>query len=185
MCWKGRVPQSHYEFRRAIVLSKMDPLRYLPRQLTAKSQMSKFSCKNMKRGTSARSKRKSTSSEATMTRAKRQHESILLKRSVYVTDGALSLNGALNIRLSREVPHMFDPVPKEDVGGKSCQLCRWAAGVKLMSQLVKCEDCSIILCTSCWRPFHTVEDLGEVKSELAAAVMERKKGMEKGAAKND
>jgi len=176
---RGRKFLPQYEFRRHTILAKLDPLKYLPPQVKASSITTKFlkQQRNRKRKISARSNRDS-SSPGTRSKSKKP------SRSVYVNDNSLAPNGALNIRLCREVPHMLDPVGKHDVGGKSCQLCRWATGVKLMSQLVRCEDCGVILCTSCWRPFHTVEDMDEVKSEIEAAALERKKAA-KGAAKKD
>ena len=174
---KNRKILPHYEFCRRIILAKIDPKTHLPMQVSSPSTVTKFVAKSTrKRETSTRTRRQNEMAEpaVAVTRAKKLKEDNFSKKSVYVTDKSLSPHGTLNIRLSRQVPHMLDPVTRDAVKGRSCQLCRWASGTKNKSHLVKCDDCNVICCVWCWRPFHEVEDLEEIKEDLAAACFERK-----------
>ncbi len=175
-CKKGKKPLSQYDFRRAIVLAKIDPEDYAPLQKISAST-TKYAHKKTRAGKSIskrseaeKKKREAAKVGATTRRvASKKRETV----SEYINDDALHPQGHLSKRLNRGLPHMFDPVAKEDVKGKCCGLCRWATGLKKMAQLVHCDDCNVTLCTWCWRPFHTVEDLHAIKEELEEKCLER------------
>ena len=77
MTFHGKNPLPHYEFRRRIILAKLDPLKYLPKQIKCTSKTSKFISASAQRTSierSERMKRLWTDSSYSSTRSKKKKE---------------------------------------------------------------------------------------------------------------
>jgi hypothetical protein len=69
-------------------------------------------------------------------------------------------NGSLRRCLDDE---MHYPV-KADAKRPYCSLCRWAErdhDHKMRSNIVSCDKCSVSLCISCFKPFHTISTISK------------------------
>jgi hypothetical protein len=65
------------------------------------------------------------------------------------------------MRLNRAFTHF--PIP---VGGRvRCGLHRWC-NVEKFGGVVECEDCKVVLCTACYKLFHTCDDMLAKKKQL-------------------
>lgn len=95
-----------------------------------------------------------------------------IKRAKRVNDSSLDPSlGALRDRLSSEY-HYIEPSKSKD---PVCSLCRWAGSSKgsdRMESRVRgksigsCDKCGINLCLKCFKPFHTIGNVGKLRSEV-------------------
>lgn len=77
-------------------------------------------------------------------------------------------------RFDLRVRHLPEPSMRERSGGQCCSLCRWATGRKYSSQLLKCHDCSVLLCSWYYCLFHTVAYLDDThKKKLQEEIFQR------------
>ena len=84
------------------------------------------------------------------------------KRATPVTDITLCpRTGVLRdrLRVQRGV-HM--PLPS-DSREAQCAMHRWATKEKKRSQILKCATCQIHLCSECYKLFHTVEEVAQLR----------------------
>ena len=84
----------------------------------------------------------------------------------------------LNItRLDLTLRHLPEPNLRSsrNPSGICCFLCRWATGKKLSSQLLRCLDCNVSLCSWCYGLYHTTSVIDKnMKSWLANEIETRK-----------
>jgi hypothetical protein len=95
------------------------------------------------------------------------------RRRAKFTDAAMSKQGSYgDMRLNRAFMHL--PIPVS--GRVRCAIHRWC-NVEKMGSLVECEDCKVVLCTSCYKMFHTCEDMLANKKELVKQFCQEKEEM--------
>jgi hypothetical protein len=95
-----------------------------------------------------------------------------IKRAKHVNDSSLDPSmGSLRDRLSSEY-HYIEPSKSKD---PVCSLCRWAntsKGSDRMESRVRgksigsCDKCGVNLCLKCFKPFHTIGNVGKLRSEV-------------------
>ena len=148
-----KVPLSHYDFLKAISLCWINPdtVEY---SITAASLRSS----DPRSSSSSSSSTASTTSTAVTTRKRKRDESNKKKNATRFTTLALHpQNGSLNGRLNHVMfSHLATRSDKKEA---SCQLCHFIKNKRVRAQLLKCEDCNVILCVDCYKTFHTVDDL--------------------------
>lgn len=85
------------------------------------------------------------------------------QRSVRVSNTSLQPSGTLQKRLHRHLLHW----PKEATGTRQrCTIHRWASGVEVKNNVMRCSDCEVHLCVNCYALFHMVPNLVDKKDEL-------------------
>ena len=95
-----------------------------------------------------------------------------IKRAKHVKDSSLDPSmSSLRDRLSSEY-HYIEPSKSKD---PVCSLCRWAntsKGSDRMESRVRgksigsCDKCGVNLCLKCFKPFHTIGNVGKLRSEV-------------------
>jgi hypothetical protein len=79
-----------------------------------------------------------------------------------VNDIVLDLhNGSLRRYLDDDIHY---PVIA-DAKRPCCSLCRWAKqdhNFEMRSNIVSCDKCSVSLCKSCFKPFHTISSISKL-----------------------
>ena len=193
---EGKHAMSHYDFRKAIVLAKVDPLghgsrtqresiafqrgnpKVMPRVVNKRANKAAESTRmlSMRNVRSARARPRATG----RSKAKAPKE----QRGTYVTANRVARGQThmSSMRLNTSLCHHPIPLPfllgKPYGYGKCCSLCRWATGNKYTAQLSCCVDCDTILCVWSHKTFHTVKDLVDVKHVLYREILTRKHAKE-------
>jgi hypothetical protein len=155
---------SHHDFRKAVALSWINqPLYWTPpkkkptREQQAQYEGPSMSKKKMTPGSSTRSKKR-TATGTSLSPADAGKK----KRRQKFTDAALSQKGSYGeMRLNRAFTHF--PIPVS--GRVRCSIHNWCDFEKF-GGVVECEDCKVVLCTACYKKFHTCNDLLANKKEL-------------------
>ena len=147
---EGAVPMSHYDFRKEIVLAKVDPLghgaptyrEYFAVQRGDPRAMSRMIKKRKDRSTY---KKRQTMYPGSKRYATKQPDakcpSAKKKMGIYVTANRVGIEsiGMSATRLNLKLPHHHGPLPhlegKAYGYGICCSLCRWETGNKYMAQL--------------------------------------------------
>ena len=84
-------------------------------------------------------------------------------KAVKMTDKALDpYTGMLRYRLDHTLLHF--PVPNKKVHA-NCQLHLWMTKKKYRKQLMQCPVCNVVLCIECYRPFHVIPNLIDLKND--------------------
>ena len=186
---EGEVPISHYDFRKTIVLAKVDPLGY-----GAPTQRESFAVQRSKPRAMSRMinkrkdrytyKKRQTSSAGSKIYATKQPASKLPaaknKMGTYVTSNCVSIEpiGISATRLNPRLTHNLKPLPhlegKAYGYGRCCSLCRWETGNKYMAQLPYCAYFNTVLCVWCNKSWRNVQDLVGVKDVLCQEIILRK-----------
>lgn len=178
---KGKTPLSHYEFRKMVVLAKLSPTEYgadkQKESIAVQRGDHRFRTRKpltSKRSISSVSSTASTADDISLRPRKNAKEG----RSDYATVKRILENGSnLNMRrLDLSFRHLPEPnLRTGDTNGQCCFLCRWATGKKLSSQLLRCVDCNVSLCSWCYGLYHTTSSLDDnMKLWLANEVAKRK-----------
>jgi hypothetical protein len=94
-----------------------------------------------------------------------------VRQSVRVTNGSLHPDGALNKRLQRDLFHW----PRHAKQNQQCTLHCWASNVKLKDKVLRCTDCKVHFCVSCYQLFHMVPNLVEKKEQMGYSCKNNKK----------
>jgi hypothetical protein len=157
---------SHHDFRKAVALSWIhQPLYWMTppkkKKPTTREQQQQYegpsmSKKKMSPGSSTRSKKRMATDRLSPSDTGKK------RRRQRFTDATLSQKGSYGeMRLSRAFTHF--PIPVS--GRVRCAIHNWC-DVKKSGGVVECEDCKVVLCTACYKKFHTCNDLLADKKEL-------------------
>jgi ribosomal protein L37AE/L43A len=170
---KGLKPMSHYDFRKMIVLAKICPTLHGAKKQQGSIASQRGDQRSAASSSKGRSKR-ATETAAASTRAAKQQK---METSTYASHGRVENdNSDFNmIRLERSLHHLPEPVDNEK-RGKCCALCRYATGKKLRANILRCGDCKTILCSFCYKPFHTLPSISAAKNKLCDEINERCNG---------
>jgi hypothetical protein len=150
---------SHHDFRKSVALAWINQ----PKYWTPKKQQQHYTGPNM----SQEKKTGSSTKQAIRKSKKRMATNILLGlqksgRRAHITNAGMSEHGGYaDSRLNRAFCHFLISVK----GRVCCAIHRWCNFEKLGS-VVECEDCKVVLCISCYKMFHTCQDIMAKKDEL-------------------
>ena len=159
----GKTPMSHYKFHEAIGLALIDPTKYWPDRMANKKRKTSPITETE---TNQRTQRKQvvpSSLEAPQQPSGcSSASSTMKKRATPVTDITLCpRTGVLRDRLRvQRGAHM--PLPSDSKEAQ-CAMHRWATKEKKRSQILKCATCQIHLCSECYKLFHTVEEVAQLR----------------------
>jgi hypothetical protein len=167
---------SHYDFRKSVALEwinekQMASRRNLVMMLNNESDDDSVAKKD---GTSTGKKRPRQDDSAekrTSKRIKEKEKEQKTKRSVRVSDASLQPDGALKIRLRRDLFHW----PKQAKANQRCVIHRWSSGVEHKDKVLRCTDCEVHLCVGCYQLFHMVPNLLEKKEKMCKMFIEEQK----------
>ena len=186
---EGEVKISHYNFLKATVLAKIDPLGH-----GAPTQRESFDVqrgnprampimikKRKDRSTYKKRQTRSAGSKKYATKKPDDKCTESNKKMVsYVNANRVGIEsiGIIETRLNPELHHHPEPLPhlegKEYGYGICCYLCRWATGKKYTAQWYYCENCNTVLCFWCNKSWHSVQDLAGVKDVMCREILLRK-----------
>ena len=138
------MPRTHYEFIQDIALVWLKPSQYWPN-------------KKISAGSGQNASDSSTVAASVVTRRCNPPP----KRSAKFTENYLNLySGSLWCRLDCRLNHL--PLRNDKPEG-SCQMHWWSKRDKYRKQLLKCPASNVILCLDCYKPFHEVSELNNMK----------------------
>ena len=139
-----QMPQTHYEFIQDISLAWLKPSKYWPK-------------KKSSTGSGQSSSGSSTVSASVVTRKCK----LSPKRWAKFTESSLNpYSDSIWCRLYWILNHL--PLRNDKPEG-SCQMHWWSKRDKYCKQLLKCPACNGILCLDCYKPFHEISDLNNMK----------------------
>jgi hypothetical protein len=161
----GKTPLTHYNFRKAAILAKINPGEYGTPKQQQSVAFQRGDHRGMPRG--GGSKRSVANSVDTA-------NDFIHGR--YMTSASLASTGSIfnEMRLNPTLCHLPVPVEERCHSSKCCTLCRWATGKKYKAQVSWCEACSVALCVWCFKSFHTVVDLQLKKDMFCLEIVARK-----------
>ena len=155
---------SHYKFRRAIILVKIAPDEYSAKNHQHSIAFQRNDKRSVSRMNSSKRSSSSVASASTQGSTKKQ----LRSEFATVTRLDSSVSPFNNRRLDfANYMHLPEPSIRSVGSGLFCSLCQWSTGKK--SQLLKCLDCNVILCSWCYQTFHVaprLDDSTKIKHEL-------------------
>jgi hypothetical protein len=169
---EGVIPMSHYEFRKRIALAWMNPDKYWPNRFSKKAQNSSAG------GTNSTN---TASSQSTLSRKRgpdsldSESSSVCNKKKCYgvrVTDRNLDpRTGELRNRLGFGPGQHGPVVPSQKY--PACALHNWAYygnkdGV-VRKQILFCDTCKVSLCVPCWKRFHEIQEVADLKASMGAS----------------
>ena len=171
----GKTLGSHYEFWKMVVLAKVSPADYgadkqqLPMAVQRRDH-------RFRTRTPSSSKRSisSLSSVSFSSRKKVKNDKCNYATVKRVSEDRSHLNIT---RLDLTLRHPPEPNLRSsrNPSGICCFLWRWATGKKLSSQLLRCVDCNVSLCSWCYGLYHTTSVIDKnMKSWLANEIEKRK-----------
>ena len=185
---EGEVPMYHYDFGKAIVLSKVDTLGHgAPTQhesfAVQRGDPRSMSMMINKRKYRSTYKKRQTRSYGSKIYATKQPDakcpSAKNEMGTYVTANHVRIE-SIRIsatRLNPKLPHHPGPIPhlegKAYGYSRCCTLCRWETGNKSMAQLSCCAYFKTVLCVWCNKSWHSVKDLAGVKDVLCREIIVR------------
>ena len=182
---EGRKPLSHYEFQKRLILAKIAPQEFgadKQHWSIAFQQEDHRSCGrkhgSKRGGDNGSASTRSTRSSTTESSSKKQKTASPPVKAEYAMVGKFhNTKSEFNAkRLDLGVCHLPENSIRQSTSGQCCSLCRWATGRKCSSQLLKCRDCNVLLCSWCYSLFHTVAYLDNIyKKKLGEEIIERKK----------
>ena len=155
---EGEVPMSHYDFRKAIVLAKVDPLGHgAPTQCESFAvqrgdprAMSRMIKKRKDRSTYKKRQTRSAGSKIYATdQPAAKYLATKKKTGTYVTANRFGIESIemSATQLNQKLPHHPEPIPnlegKAYGYGRLCSLCRWTTGNNYMAQLSYCAYCNM------------------------------------------
>ena len=139
-----KIPLTHYEFMKAIVLAWMKPSQYWPKEKW-KSDGELLVSSFIGVSTSVITKRSEISPTWSTT----------------FTDNTLNpYSGSLRCQLNQTRNHLPILNPKKE---SQCQMHWWMYKVKYRKQLMICSLCNVILCIECYEPYHEISNLTKLK----------------------
>ena len=139
-----RMPRTHYEFIQDIDIAQLKPSQYWPK-------------KKSSTGSGQSSSDSSTVSASVVTRRFK----LFPKQSSEFTEKSLNpYSGSLRCRIDCILNHLQLQNYKPE---GSCQMHWWSKRDKYRKQLLKCRALNVILCLDCYKPFHEVSDLNNMK----------------------
>ena len=159
----GKTPMSHYKFREAIGLALIDPTKYWPDRMANKKRKTSPITETETNQRPQRKRVVPSSLEAPQQPSGcSSASSTMKKRATPVTDITLCpRTGVLRDRLRvQRGAHM--PLPSDSKEAQ-CAMHRWATKEKKRSQILKCATCQIHLCSECYKLFHTVEEVAQLR----------------------
>ena len=159
----GKTPMSHYKFREAIGLALIDPTKYWPDRMANKKRKTSPITETETNQRTQRKRVVPSSLEAPQQPSGcSSASSTMKKRATPVTDITLCpRTGVLRDRLRvQRGAHM--PLPSDSKEAQ-CAMHRWATKEKKRSQILKCATCQIHLCSECYKLFHTVEEVAQLR----------------------
>lgn len=83
------------------------------------------------------------------------------------------LRGGIKAELGRRVDMSFRHWPVPCAYGACCQLHRYLELGDVKYAVHECEDCGIALCTRCFKPFHTFQNIVKDKEELTEIIKQK------------
>ena len=160
---------SHHDFRRAVAEAWLNPEEYTKSQKRAQEpEQTENFMKKRKVVSTTSTKASSVASSLTMNSSKSIYSTIqkeqkqgTKKHCKHVNDDSLDPTSSLCIRLDSTLDHLPDPANAR----ARCALHRWL-GIETQKQVSYCTVCNVHLCVKCYRIFHIVPDLSEIKNEL-------------------
>jgi len=176
---EGKVPMSHYEFRKTIALSWihsaepsiMDRRRTRLRNQTPGSQLNNKSKSRATLEMSDRKRKRSTPPSATS--ATPSSTNSKASKSCHLNDSSIDNgSGPFARRLDRFVDH-FPVEPTEN--RPCCALHRYVGRLDERKHVYKCCHCKINLCIQCFKLFHTKTNIKEKKDEIRMMLVSVKK----------
>jgi hypothetical protein len=159
-------PMKHYEFRKKVALAWLDSKQFWPTRMknNKTAAQAQTSVQDSQRDSVPGSSNTSghTSGKHTRSSTSSGDASSKRHRACKFTDETLDpRTGHLRDRLTvGHGKHM--PEPGSDTA--KCGLHSWGANQRVRAQILKCTTCGVHLCVKCYKPFHTTQEVNDLKA---------------------
>jgi ribosomal protein L37AE/L43A len=91
-----------------------------------------------------------------------------------VNDAALDpTTGALKGRLDENYVHYPEPSTAKQPCCSLCHLVHPNRNVRTYTDVFQCDICKAHLCIKCFKPFHTIASVGNLKSQVLSFLQEK------------
>jgi hypothetical protein len=156
LVWKTQKKRmlTHFQFRKAVALSWLTGKK-------VSSELNEFT-----------NARKRTTSVSTITNS--LSTGSINKKARAVNESSLDPKvGALKGRLNDNYVHFPEPSTAKQ---PCCSLCRFVApnkNVRTYTSVFQCDICKVHLCVTCFKPFHTVTSVKNLKSQVISCLRDK------------